>query len=94
MEMATQQLKIDVATARHSYQKEPEAEAKASDIVAFDRAVTLEDKAVLEATDYDAPLDLSKEQHMASDKPGILMRHKLAALLKAHGEVEQSRVCN
>lgn len=71
-----------------------EAEAKASDIVAFDRAVTLEDKAVLEATDYDAPLDLSKEQHMASDKPGILMRHKLAALLKAHGEVEQSRVCN
>lgn len=68
-----------------------EAEAKASDIVAFDRTVTQEDRGVLETTDYDAPLEISQEQHMASDKPGILMRHRLAALLKAHGEVEQRR---
>ena len=66
-----------------------EAEAKAADIIAFDRAVTLEDQAVLETTDYDTPLALDREQHMLSDKPGIMMRHKLAALLKAHGEVEQ-----
>ena len=69
-----------------------EAEAKASDIIAFDRAVTLEDRAILETTDSDTPLDLAQEQHMASDKPGIIMRHKLAALLKVHGEVEQRRV--
>lgn len=69
-----------------------EADAKAADIIAFDRAVTLEDKAVLETTDYDTPLDLSQEQHMPSDKPGIVMRHKLAALLKAYGETEQTRV--
>lgn len=68
-----------------------EAEAKASDVIAFDRNVTQEDREVLETTDYDAPLTLSEEQHMASDKPGIVMRHKLAALLKAHGEVEQRR---
>jgi phenylpropionate dioxygenase-like ring-hydroxylating dioxygenase large terminal subunit len=66
-----------------------EAEAKAADIIAFDRQVTQEDRAVLETTDFDAPLSLTEEQHMASDKPGIIMRHRLAALLKAHGEVEQ-----
>ncbi len=59
-----------------------ETEAKASDIIAFDRAVTLEDKAVLEGTDYDVPLDIQTEQHMASDKPGIVMRHRLAALIR------------
>jgi phenylpropionate dioxygenase-like ring-hydroxylating dioxygenase large terminal subunit len=65
-----------------------EAEAKATDIIAFDRAVTREDQAILETTDYDTPLALDQEQHMPSDKPGMIMRHKLAALLKAHGEVE------
>lgn len=66
-----------------------EAEAKAADIIAFDRQVTQEDREVLETTDFDAPLSLTEEQHMASDKPGIIMRHRLAALLKEHGEVEQ-----
>jgi hypothetical protein len=28
---------------------------------------------------------------MASDRPGILMRHRLAKLLKDHGETEQRR---
>ncbi|MCC0179148.1 aromatic ring-hydroxylating dioxygenase subunit alpha [Waterburya agarophytonicola K14] len=58
-----------------------EAETKADDVVAFDRAVTLEDKAVLETTDYDVPLDLKQEQHMMTDKPGILMRKKLSRIL-------------
>jgi phenylpropionate dioxygenase-like ring-hydroxylating dioxygenase large terminal subunit len=66
-----------------------EADAKAADIIAFDRQVTSEDKAVLESTDYDTPLSLSAEQHMVSDQPGVIMRKKLAALLKEHGEVEQ-----
>lgn len=71
-----------------------EADAKASEIIAFDRAVTLEDITILETTDYDTPLDISKEQHIFTDKPGILMRHKLAALLKAHGEEEQTRLAS
>ena len=58
-----------------------EADVKAEDVVAFDRAVTLEDKAILETTDYDVPLELKYEQHMMTDKPGILMRKKLKALL-------------
>ena len=67
-----------------------EAEAKAADIAAFDRAVTLEDQAILESCSYDTPLQLSAEEHMVSDQPGILMRKQLAALLKTHGETEQT----
>jgi len=59
-----------------------EADAKAAEIIAFDRQVVLEDQDVLESTDYDVPLDIQAEQHMASDQPGIIMRRKLAALLK------------
>jgi len=69
-----------------------EADAKTSDIIAFDRAVTLEDKRILETTDWDVPLDIAQEQHMMTDKPGIIIRRKIAALLKAHGEVEQTQV--
>jgi phenylpropionate dioxygenase-like ring-hydroxylating dioxygenase large terminal subunit len=67
-----------------------EADTKSSDIIAFDRAVTLEDKRILESTDYDFPLEITQEQHMLTDKPGILIRRKIAALLKEHGEVEQT----
>ncbi|MEM9448012.1 MAG: aromatic ring-hydroxylating dioxygenase subunit alpha [Cyanobacteria bacterium P01_E01_bin.6] len=66
-----------------------EDDASTESIIAFDRAVTLEDKAILEGTEWDVPLVLSGEQHMPSDKPGIIMRHKLAALIRNH-ETEAS----
>lgn len=62
-----------------------EEQAKAADIIAFDRQVVNEDKYVLESTTYDTPLDIAAEQHMASDQPGIVMRYQLAALIRAHG---------
>ncbi|MDB5775437.1 MAG: Phenylpropionate dioxygenase (Rieske 2Fe-2S family) protein [Herbaspirillum sp.] len=49
-------------------------------IVAFDRAVTLEDKALLEGTESDVPLDLTREQHMPTDQAGIVMRRSLQKL--------------
>lgn len=58
-----------------------EKDISAQEVVAFDRAVTLEDKAVLETTDYDVPLEIKLEQHMMTDKPGIVMRRKLGRLL-------------
>jgi phenylpropionate dioxygenase-like ring-hydroxylating dioxygenase large terminal subunit len=67
-----------------------EADTPAADVIAFDRAVTLEDKCILESTDYDVPLSPSQEEHMLTDRPGILIRKKIAALLKAHGEAEQT----
>lgn len=50
----------------------------------------LEDKRILEAVDADAPVGVSRrdEQSVASDRPGMLMRKRLLALLHDHGEVE------
>ena len=67
-----------------------EADVPAADINAFDRQVTDEDRYILETTDYDVPLDLTAktEAHMPSDRPGMMMRNKLRALLAEHGETE------
>lgn len=63
-----------------------EADAPAADIIAFDRAVTLEDKRILESTDCDVPLTMRAEEHMFTDRPGIMIRKKIAALIKAYEE--------
>jgi phenylpropionate dioxygenase-like ring-hydroxylating dioxygenase large terminal subunit len=68
-----------------------EANTPAADVIAFDRAVTLEDKRILESTDYDVPLSPSAEEHMFTDRPGVMIRKKVAALLRQYGEVEQTR---
>jgi phenylpropionate dioxygenase-like ring-hydroxylating dioxygenase large terminal subunit len=67
-----------------------EADAPAEGIVAFDRRVTSEDRAILETTTPDVPLDLRNggEVHMASDRPGLLMRKYLSKLLAEFGERE------
>lgn len=72
------------------YRSDTEEEAKAEDIIAFDRAVTLEDKEVLEATEFDVPLDNrdTSEFHMYSDTPGLRMRRMLSDLLEKHGETD------
>lgn len=76
---------------RFLFRNDTEAEAKAADIITHEGLIFSEDRAILETIDYDVPLNLNEEVHMATDKPGILMRHKLAALLASHGEVEQRR---
>lgn len=71
------------------FRNDTEAEAKAADVIAFDRQVTLEDQAILESTDHDVPLDqMGVELNMASDRPGVLMRRMLRDLLERHGEKE------
>lgn len=69
-----------------------EDDVPAEEINAFDRQVTAEDQYILETTEYDVPLDLSAkaEAHMPSDRPGMMMRNRLLALLAEHGEVEVS----
>ncbi len=71
-----------------------EAQTAAADAIAFDRQVTLEDKTILETTDDDVPLNAKYEQHMMTDKPGLLIRRRIAALLKEHNETEQTRHCD
>lgn len=75
------------------FRNDREEDAPATDVIAFDRQVTNEDRAVLESTDSDAPLDQAsgEEFHMPSDKPGLVMRRMFKALLEAHGEREIRR---
>ena len=74
------------------FRNDTEAEARAEDVNRFDRQVTLEDKGILESTDWDVPLDQSGvEANMPSDRPGLLMRRMLRDLLDRHGESETRR---
>jgi phenylpropionate dioxygenase-like ring-hydroxylating dioxygenase large terminal subunit len=75
------------------FRNDTEADAPAADVIAFDRQVTHEDRAMLESTDYDVPLDVAgrEECHMPSDRPGLEMRKRLLALLREHGETEVRR---
>jgi len=52
--------------------------------------VTDEDRDILEATDYDACIDVSRrvEMHMPSDRPGLIIRKMLVDLFERHGETE------
>jgi hypothetical protein len=67
-----------------------EAEAPAAGVIAWDRRVTGEDRAMLETTEHDVPLDLrsGEEFHMPSDQPGLEVRRRLLQLLHEHGERE------
>jgi phenylpropionate dioxygenase-like ring-hydroxylating dioxygenase large terminal subunit len=73
------------------YRNDTEADAPSEQVIAFDRAITLEDKAILESCEADVPLSVmdDEELHMLSDRPGLVMRRKLMSLLKEHGESEQ-----
>ncbi len=75
------------------YRNDTEADVPAADVNAFDRQVTLEDKIILETTDCDVSLDPqgAGEYHMVSDRPGLLMRKKLRAVLAENGEPEMRR---
>ena len=75
------------------YRNDTEADCTAEEINRWDLEVILEDKTILESTDADAPLARGgrEEQDMRSDRPGLIMRQRLQALLQAHGETEQRR---
>ena len=62
-----------------------------AEVIAFDRAITFEDKLILESCEADVPLSIvdDEELHMMSDKPGLVMRRMLSQLLRQHGETEQ-----
>jgi phenylpropionate dioxygenase-like ring-hydroxylating dioxygenase large terminal subunit len=79
-------------TVQFCLRNDSEVDAPAAGVIAFDRKVTLEDKAILESTRFDVPLEMQQEEHMATDKPGILMRRRFAALLKADREAEAQQI--
>jgi phenylpropionate dioxygenase-like ring-hydroxylating dioxygenase large terminal subunit len=73
------------------YRNDTEEDCPAELLNDWDTRVVLEDKYILDGgVDADAPVDVSRrdEQGMASDRPGMLMRKRLLALLKEHEETE------
>jgi Vanillate O-demethylase oxygenase C-terminal domain len=74
-----------------AYRNDTEAQVSTAEVIAFDRAVTLEDKRILEGCEPDVPLADSdgEEMHMNTDYPGVVMRRMFTQLLSDHGETEQ-----
>jgi len=72
------------------YRNDTESEVSTAEVIGFDRAITFEDKTILETCDADVPLAVidGEEMHMGSDRPGLLMRRMFAQLLRDHGETE------
>jgi hypothetical protein len=72
------------------YRNDTEAQCPARLLVEWDAKIIAEDKDVLESTDPDVNLDLrsSEEAHMPSDRPSLIMRKRLLALLQQYGEAE------
>lgn len=75
------------------YRNDTEADCSTQELIQWDRPIVDEDRDILESTDPDACVDVRRriEFHMASDKPGLLMRKRLLELLQAHGEEEVFR---
>lgn len=75
------------------YRNDREEDCPAERLIAWDRKITDEDREILEATDCDATLDITRqvESHMPSDRPGLIMRRRLLDLLRRHGEDEITR---
>ena len=72
------------------YRNDKETDCPAALLVDWDARIIAEDKDVLESTDPDVTLDVRDvdEVHMPSDRPSLIMRKRLLALLRQHGEVE------
>lgn len=72
------------------YRNDTEEDCPAQLLNDWDTRVVLEDKVILESVNPDAPVDVARrdEASMLSDRPGMLMRKRLLALLQAHGEDE------
>ena len=68
-------------------------DCSAQELIDWDAAIIAEDRDMLEATDPDAIVDMSRkiEMHMPSDRPGMLMRTRLLKLLHEHNEEERPR---
>jgi phenylpropionate dioxygenase-like ring-hydroxylating dioxygenase large terminal subunit len=72
------------------FRNDTEQDCPTRKLIEWDAAVIAEDREVLESTSPDAILDVTRtiEHHMPSDRPGMIMRKRLLALLAEHGETE------
>ena len=75
------------------FRNDREEDCSTRELIEWDAAIIAEDREILESTDPDAVVDVSRkvEMHMPSDRPGVLMRKRLLALLEEHVEIEIAR---
>jgi hypothetical protein len=75
------------------YRNDAEENCSTQELIDWDAAILVEDREILESTDPDAIVDVSRkiEKHMPSDRPGMLMRKILLGVLQKHGEIEVAR---
>ena len=75
------------------FRNDREEDCSTQELIDWDAAVIEDDREILESTDPDAIVDVTRkiEMHMSSDRPGLIMRKRLLSLLEAHGEREMSR---
>jgi len=75
------------------YRNDREEQVPATEVVAWDRKITEEDREILESTEYDVCIDPRRrvEFHMTSDRPGLIMRERLLEMFRQHGEEEVYR---
>lgn len=75
------------------FRNDREEDCSTDELRAWDAAILEEDRDILESTDPDTPIDMGRkvEAHMPSDRPGMIMRKRLMALLAEHGEAEVFR---
>jgi phenylpropionate dioxygenase-like ring-hydroxylating dioxygenase large terminal subunit len=83
----------NIKLAQILYRNDTEENCSTEELIAWDAVILEEDRDILESTDPDAPIDMSRkvEAHMPSDRPGMIMRRRLMELLEKHGEKEISR---
>jgi phenylpropionate dioxygenase-like ring-hydroxylating dioxygenase large terminal subunit len=84
----------NIMLAQWLYRNDREEDCSTEELIAWDAPITAEDREILEATDYDVCIDTRRREefHMASDRPGLLMRKMLLDLLRRHGEEEVYRI--
>jgi phenylpropionate dioxygenase-like ring-hydroxylating dioxygenase large terminal subunit len=72
------------------FRNDTEEDCSTEELIAWDAAIIAEDRDILESTNPDAIVDMGRriEMHMPSDRPGMIMRKRLLALLREHGETE------
>ncbi|HXW27325.1 MAG TPA: Rieske 2Fe-2S domain-containing protein [Xanthobacteraceae bacterium] len=75
------------------FRNDREEDCSTRELIDWDAVIIAEDRDILESTDPDAIIDMTRkvEMHMPSDRPGMIMRRRLFALLEQHGEREVPR---
>ena len=75
------------------FRNDTEQQCSTQELIDWDAAIIAEDRDILESTDPDAIVDMSRkiEKHMPSDRPGMIMRRQIMALFERHGEREVPR---